>query len=297
MMNKETRAWQWVGHIVLWVYSLSCILPFILLFISSMTDETTIVKNGYSFIPEKLGFSAYAYLWNQSAEIFRAYGITILVTVIGTAASLAITSMLAYPLSRRDLPLRNPFAFFVFFTLLFNGGLVPTYLIYTQVFHIKNTIEALIIPGLLMNGFNVLLMRTFFMTTIPTPVLESANIDGAGEFKTFYSIVLPLSMPIMATIGLFQGIAYWNDWFNGLIYITNPKLFSLQSILNRIMSDIQFLSTNSSMASQSSEALAALPAETFRMAIAVVGVIPILAAYPFFQKYFVKGITIGAVKG
>lgn len=297
MLKQENRGWQWFGHIVLWVYAATCILPFVLLFISSITNETTIVKNGYSFFPEQLGFTAYQYLWEQSASIFRAYGITVLVTVVGTTASLAITSLLAYPISRSDLPLRNPLSFFVFFTLLFNGGLVPTYLIYTQVFEIKNTIQALIIPGLLMNGFNVLLMRTFFMTTIPTPVLESANIDGAGVLRTFYSIVLPLSMPIMATIGLFQGIAYWNDWYNGLIYITEPNLFSLQSILNRIMSDIQFLSTNSSMASQSSEALAALPSETFRMAIAVIGVVPILVAYPFFQKYFVKGITIGAVKG
>lgn len=297
MINKETRLWQWIGHIVLWVYAATCILPFALLFLSSITDETTIVKNGYSFFPERFGFSAYAYLWEQSDTIFRAYGITILITVIGTAASLAITSLLAYPISRPDLPLRNPLSFFVFFTLLFNGGLVPTYLIYTQVFHIKNTIEALIIPGLLMNGFNVLLMRTFFMTTIPAPVLESAYIDGAGVFKTFFKIVLPLSMPIMATIGLFQGIAYWNDWFNGLIYITNPKLFSLQNVLNRIMTDIQFLSTDSSLSSHASETIAQLPSETFRMAIAVIGVIPILVAYPFFQKYFVKGITIGAVKG
>lgn len=297
MLNKEAKTWQRVGHVVLILYAASCLLPFLLLFISSITNETTIVKNGYSFFPEQFGFGAYEYLWNESSDIFRAYGITILVTAVGTASSLVITSLLAYPISRGDLPLRNPLSFFVFFTMLFNGGLVPTYLIYTQTFEIKNTIFALIIPGLLMNGFNVLLMRTFFMTTIPVPVLESASIDGAGVFKTFTSIVLPLSMPIMATIGLFQGIAYWNDWFNGLIYITNPKLFSLQSILNRIMSDIQFLSTNSSMGAQSAEALAKLPTETFRMAIAVVGVIPILAAYPFFQKYFVKGITIGAVKG
>ncbi|MNJ45103.1 L-arabinose transport system permease protein AraQ [compost metagenome] len=297
MVNQETRAWQWIGHTILWLYSVACILPFLLLFISSITDETTIVTNGYSFFPEKFGFNAYTYLWKESADIFRAYGITIFVTVVGTAVSLVITSLLAYPISRPDLPLRNPLSFFVFFTLLFNGGLVPTYLIYTQIFEIKNTIQALIIPSLLMNGFNVLLMRTFFMTTIPTPVLESANMDGAGVFRTFYSIVLPLSMPIMATVGLFQGIAYWNDWFNGLIYITEPKLFSLQSMLNRIMTDIQFLSTNSALSSQSAEALNNLPSETFRMAIAVIGVIPILLAYPFFQKYFVKGITIGAVKG
>jgi putative aldouronate transport system permease protein len=227
----------------------------------------------------------------------RAYGITILITVVGTTTSLAFTSMLAYPLSRKDLPYRNPLAFYVFFTMLFNGGLVPTYFVYTQVFDMKNSLEALLIPGLLMNGFNVLLMRTFFMTTIPPAILESAKMDGAGEIRIFYKIVLPLSAPIMATIGLFQSIAYWNDWFNGMIYITNPKLFSLQNILNRIMSDIQFLSSDPSLGARASESMMTLPSSSFRMAIVVIGVIPILLAYPFFQKHFVKGITIGAVKG
>lgn len=297
MVNHQSRSWQIAGHIILCVYAATCILPFLLLFISSITDESMIVQNGYTFFPEKFSLDAYRYLWNESSSIFRAYGITITVTLVGTAISLTITSLLAYPISRGDLPLRNPLSFFVFFTMLFNGGLVPTYLIYTQIFEIKNTIFALLIPGLLMNGFNVLLMRTFFATTIPVPILESASIDGAGVFKTFYKIVLPLSMPIMATIGLFQGIAYWNDWFNGLIYLTDPRLFSLQNILNRIMTDIQFLSSDPSLGSHASNALAILPSASFRMAIAVIGVVPILAAYPFFQKYFVKGITIGAVKG
>nr|WP_275422575.1 carbohydrate ABC transporter permease [Paenibacillus mucilaginosus] len=285
------------AHTVLILFSLTCFVPFVLLTMSSITDEQSILQHGYSFFPKDFSFEAYEYLWQQSSLIFNAYGITVLITVVGTAASLLITSLLAYPLSRRDLPGGTFFAFLVFFTLLFNGGLVPTYLVYTQVFEIKNTLWALIIPALLMKGFNVLLMRTFFMTTIPVPVLESASIDGASEFKLYYKIVLPLSLPIMATVGLFQALAYWNDWNNGLIYVTNPKLFSLQNVLNRLMSDIQFLASNSDFASNASESIAQLPSETFRMAIAVIAVVPILIAYPFFQKYFVKGMTIGAVKG
>jgi putative aldouronate transport system permease protein len=213
--------------------------------------------------------------------------VTIFVTVFGTFVSLAMTAFLAYALSRRDLPYRNFFAFFVFFTLLFNGGLVPTYLVYTQVFDIKNTIWALIVPGLLMNGFNVLLMRTFFMTSIPEPVIESARMDGAGEFRTFFSIILPLSL---------QTIFYWNDWFNGLVYITEPTLFSIQNMLNRMLSDIQFLAS-SNLGTNTSSAAAQIPTTGVRMAIAVIGILPILIAYPFFQKYLVKGIALGSVKG
>ncbi|WP_248930630.1 carbohydrate ABC transporter permease [Paenibacillus hamazuiensis] len=296
-MNKENQVWQWAAHIVMGLFSVTCLLPFILLAMSSITEEKTIFQNGYSFFPKQFSFAAYEYLWQQSSLIFNAYGITVLVTLVGTTASLLITSMLAYPLSRRDLPGGMFFAFLLFFTLLFNGGLVPTYLIYTQVFHIKNTIWALIVPGLLMNGFNVLLMRTFFMTTVPVPVLEAASMDGASEFKMYYKIVMPLSLPILATVGLFQGLAYWNDWNNGLIYVTDPKLFSLQNVLNRIMSDIQFLASNSEASAQAGTAIAQLPSETFRMAIAVIAVVPILITYPFFQKYFIKGMTIGAVKG
>lgn len=296
-MNKENRIWQWSAHIIMALFSLACLLPIVLLVMSSVTEERSIIKNGYSFFPKQFSTAAYEYLWQQSELVFNAYGITVLITVVGTFVSLLITSMLAYPLSRRDLPGGMFIAFMLFFTLLFNGGLVPTYLIYTQVFDIKNTIWALIVPGLLMNGFNVLLMRTFFKTTIPFAVLESASIDGASEFKMYYKIVLPLSLPVMATVGLFQVLAYWNDWNNGLIYVTDPQLFSLQNVLNRIISDIQFLASNSGVSSNAGKAVAQLPSETFRMAIAVIGIVPILIAYPFFQKYFVKGMTIGAVKG
>jgi len=294
-MKNQYRGWQIASHLVLGLFSLACILPFVLLFISSITDDKAIVRDGYSFFPSELSFGAYEYLWRNSDTIVHAYGITILITVVGTAISLMITSLLAYPLSRRDLPGGKILAFIVFFTLLFNGGLVPTYMVYTKVFELQNTIWAQLIPWLLMNGFNVLLMRAFFTNTIPTAVIESASIDGASEFKIYYRIILQLSLPILATIGLFQALAFWNDWNNGLIFINDPNLLNLQNVLNRIMSNIEFLSMNSSMGA--TDALAMLPKETFRMAIAVVAIVPILLAYPFFQKYFVKGLMIGAVKG
>jgi putative aldouronate transport system permease protein len=295
-MYRSDRITQWVSHIVLIVLAAGSIIPFIILLSSSLSDEASILKEGYSFIPKEISFAAYDYLLSNSSSILRAYGITVFVTIFGTFVSLVMTSFLAYGLSRRDLPYKNVFAFIVFFTLLFNGGLVPTYLVYTQVFDIKNTIWALIVPGLLMNGFNVLLMRTFFMTSIPEPIIESARMDGAGEFRTFFSIILPLSLPILATIGLLQTIIYWNDWFNGLIYITEPSLFSIQNILNRMLSDIQFLAS-SNLGSNTSAAAAQVPTTAVRMAIAVIGILPILIAYPFFQKYLVKGIALGSVKG
>jgi len=295
-MNTINRGKQIWLHLPMLALAAACVLPFLLLVISSVSDESSILRQGYTFFPDQLGLEAYRYLWNHADQLVRAYGVTVFVTIIGTAASLLMTAMLAYPMSRQGVPWRGRIAFFVFFTLLFNGGLTPTYLIYVQLFDIKNTILALIVPGLLMNGVNVLLMRTFFMTTIPPALIESAQIDGAGEFKIFWKIVLPLSLPIVATVGLIQTIIYWNDWFNGMIYVTDSKLFSIQNILNRMLTDIQFLS-ESKFSAQLGEAGANLPSTTVKMAIAVVGVLPIIAMYPFFQKYLIKGITIGAVKG
>lgn len=293
--SRENKRFQIISNIIMILVGISCIMPFILLIVSSFTDESAILRNGYSFFPSELSLTAYKYLIDNSSQILHAYGITILVTVVGTSASLIITSMLAYPLSRKDLPMRKFFTIMVVITLLFNGGLVPSYLIYTGTFHIKNTIWALIVPGLLMNGFNIMLMRTFYITSIPDALIESARIDGAGEFKIFQKIILPLSLPILATVGLMSGIMYWNDWNNGLIYLNDSNLFSIQVLLNRMMTDIQFLAANSDKIGTVNTS--ALPSATIRMAIAVIGILPILAAYPFFQKYFVKGITIGAVKG
>jgi putative aldouronate transport system permease protein len=272
------------------------VLPFALLVVSSFTDEAAIVQYGYSFFPKAWSLNAYRYLVDQSDFILNSVKISLIVTALGTSLSMVLTCLLAYTLSRKQFPLRRMFSFLVFFTMLFNGGLVPTYLIYTQVFHIKNTLAGLIVPGLLMNGFNVILVRTFFATNVPEALIESARIDGLGEFGAFVRIVMPLSLPILATLGLMTGVSYWNDWYNGLIYITEPNLFSLQNLLNRILENLSFLQRNSSLGAAAAREIARIPGNTVRMAMAVIGVIPVLAIYPFFQKYFVRGITIGAIK-
>ena len=286
-----------VIYTVLSLLALSTILPIVMLIVSSFSSETTILHDGYRFWPRKFSLDAYRYLTKQGRFILNSLSISFTITAIGTASSLFITSLLAYPLSRRDFPLRVPLSFVVFFTLLFNGGLVPTYLVYTQMLHIKNTIFGLLVPNLLMNGFTVILVRTYFATNIPDALIESARLDGAGETLIFFKMVLPLSLPIMATVGLMSGLAYWNDWFNGLIYINKPELYSLQNILNRMIANIQYLQQNSSVSGNLAVEVSKIPTTTVRMAIAAVGAAPILAIYPFFQRYFVKGIVIGAVKG
>ena len=281
-----------LSHVVMVVLSLAAILPFVLLVIASFTDNAVAVSEGFSFWPTKWSTNAYEYIVNERATLLRAYGITILVTLIGTSVGLMISSMLAYTLSNDELPGRKVLTFFVVLTMLFNGGLVPTYLIYTNVFHIKDTLLALIVPSLLMNGFNVVLIRNYFATGVPKSLYEAARIDGAGEIYIFARIALPLSKPILATVGLLMGIAYWNDWQNGLYYLNDTKLYSIQNILNRINENISFIASNST----SGVKIADLPTNTIRMAIAVVGILPIVCIYPFFQEYFVKGIAVGAVK-
>lgn len=293
---KPNQAEQWVINSIFIIISLFCLIPFIILVSSSMTSENSIIQNGYSIFPTQLSFESYKYLFKEPGMIVRAYGISVLVTVIGTAVSLIIMTLLAYPISRREMPFRNAVAFFIFFTMLFNGGLVPTYLMYTNIFDIKNTIFALLVPGLLVSAFFVILIRTFFTMNIPNEVIESAYMDGAGEFKIFVRIVLPLSTPVLGAVGLFQLIHYWNDWFNGLIYITDSKLYSIQVLLNTILLNAQYLLSNIQFSDDMGQ-MDEIPSNGLRMAIAAIGVIPILVTYPFFQRYFAKGLTVGAVKG
>lgn len=292
MKSRENTIWKWSAHTILAFISLLALLPFLLLIISSFTDNASAVRNGYSFFPQKWSLEAYRYMANDWSTIGRAYMITILVTILGTGISLLITSMLAYTLSIKDLPGGRVLSFLVVFTMLFSGGIVPTYMVYTKMLNITNSIWALIIPGLLMNAFTIMLVKNYFMFSIPPALAESAKIDGASELRTFFSIILPLSLPILATIGLMSGIAYWNDWQNGLYYLTDTKLYSIQLLLNRINKDIAFIASNSTVVTNTAN----LPTTTVRMAIAVIGILPILVIYPFFQKYFVKGITIGSVK-
>lgn len=202
--------------------------------------------------------------------------------------------MLAYPLSRKDLPKRKFFMFFVVFTMLFNGGLVPSYLMWTQVFQMKDSLAAYILPGLLTNAFFIILMKTYFENSIPTSLIEAAQIDGANEAIILFKIVMPLALPIVATLGLFSGLNYWNDWMNGLIYISDSHKFSIQVLLNQMLQDIQTLSSG---VVKQSVSTSAMPASGVRMAIAVIAALPIMVIYPFFQKYFQKGIMVGAVKG
>jgi len=295
-MKSRTTTSQVLINAFLIIFSLLCILPFVLLFVSSVTDENTIIREGYSLFPSKLSLYAYTYLKDNIQAMARAFLISTFVTVVGTSASLLIMSMLAYPLSRKGMPLAKFFTFFVFFTMLFNGGLVPTYMVYTKLLGIKNSILALIVPYLLVRPFYVLLLKTFFTTSIPPAILESAKIDGAGEWTVFFKIVIPLSLPVLATVGLFQIVNYWNDWFNGMIFLTDSRLFSFQNLLNRILMDVQFLSS-SAMGDIAAQGTAPVPTMTIRMALAFIGIVPIIVTYPFLHKYFAKGLTIGGVKG
>lgn len=298
MRGKEEKRFQILAHIILALLSALAVIPFVLMIVSSLTDNNTLIANGYSFWPEKWSLYAYEYIFNTGNSVLHAYGISIVLTIVGTLIALILTTMLSYVISRKGLPGRGVITFLVVFTMLFNGGLVPTYMVYAKIFNVKNTFMALLVPGLLMNGFNIMLMKSYFCTNIPDEILDAAYIDGATEFQAFYKVALPLAKPIVATIALFVGIAYWNDWMNGYIYITkNTDLYSVQNLLNRMMQNIQYLSQNSSNIQQAGVGLNAIPTASVRMAMATVGVLPILVVYPFVQKYFVKGITLGGVKG
>lgn len=294
-MVERKKGFQITANILMIILAAACIIPFILLVMSSITDESSLLKNGYSFFPAKFSLDAYKTLLVDSRSIVRGYIISIFVTVVGTFANLALTTLFAYPLSRKDLPKKGFFAFVIFFTMLFNGGLIPSYMMWTGVFHIKNTLAALIVPNLMMGAFYVIMMRTYFTTNIPDAVLEAARIDGAGEFKILLRVVLPMSKPIIATLALLVGLNYWNDWLNGLYYINNDQYYSIQVLLNKMLLDVQYLMSGAAGGALTQNIT--LPATGIKMAVAVMGVFPVLVIYPFFQKYFVKGIVIGAVKG
>jgi len=273
-----------------------CIFPLVLVLMVSFTDEAVILKNGYSYFPEKFSTQAYAYLINAGDAIWRAYGISIFVTVVGTLLSLLVICLYAYPLSRSGFKYKNHFSFFAFFTMIFGGGLVPWYIVYTQLIPIRKTIWILIIPYL-MNTWFMMIMRTFIKTTVHESIIESARIDGAGEFRTFFVIVLPLCKAGLATIALFCTLNYWNDYFLPLVFVNNDKLYNIQYLMYQTLNAVQYLLNASSQISNSQEILAKLPSEGIKMAIAVISIGPIIFAYPFFQRYFVEGLTIGAVKG
>ena len=294
-MVKTNKGWNIAANIVMVLLSFLALAPFVLLIIASLTDESVAMSFGYSYFPQKWSISAYQYIASQASRLGRAYLMTIPVTSVGTGVGVMITALLGYMLSNPGLPGRKWLNLYVVFTMLFNGGLVPTYIMYVKTFAIKNTIFGLIVPNLLCSAFLVMLVRNYFENSIPRDLYEAARIDGASEFQTFFRVALPLSTPILATIGLMMGLAYWNDWQNGLYYLSDQSanLKTIQNILNDINTNIAYLASNSTAGVSVTD----LPTQTARMAIAVVGILPILVIYPFFQKYFAKGITMGAVKG
>ncbi|NLO85933.1 MAG: carbohydrate ABC transporter permease [Clostridiales bacterium] len=288
----SARIFRFLGASLVVIVAITCLVPFLMLISASFTQEAEIMRHGYALWPKEFSTEAYQTLFRNPEDIFRAYGVTIFITIVGTFCGLFIISMTAYVLSRKDFKYRNKLTFFFYFTTLFNGGMISTYIFFIRYLGLKDNLLALILP-LMFNVFYLLIMRTF-ISGIPASIVESAKIDGAGEFRIYGQLILPLAKPGLATIGLFIALEYWNDWYNAMLYLNNSELFPLQYLLYRTLSASQALAR---IASQTGIRVANLPSQSLRMAMAVVAIGPILLVYPFVQKYFVKGITIGAVKG
>ncbi len=296
MKKSKFSIYQVSSNLVMIIWTILIILPFLLLLMSSITDENILVSNGYSYFPQKISFASYLYIIRAGEQILKAYGVSIFVTLIGTLLNIALSALMAYPLSIKGLPGRKILMFFVFFTMLFRGGLVPSYIMWSSTFHIKDTLIAQLLPNLLLNAWNIMMIRTYFQTSIPDSLYEAARIDGSSEFKIFRNIVIPLGKPILVTMGTFAGLAYWNDWTNGLYYIVkNKDLYNVQNLLNQMIKNIQFLAQSSD--ANVSSAAASIPSTGIQMAIAFVAILPIMLIFPSFQRFYTKGITLGGVKG
>lgn len=291
--SSDERLLKIIGYFLLLILSLFCLIPFILVFSASLTDESSIIKDGYQLIPKVFSLEAYHLLFEYPEQILKAYAVTIGVTIIGTVSGLLLTSMTAYALARRDFKWRNRFSFFFFFTTLFSGGLVPWYLMIVNYLNLKDTLLILILP-MLLNVFYIIVMKSF-MSSIPDAITESAKIDGAGDFLIFIRLILPLSKPALATIGLFIALAYWNDWYHAMLFITNQDLMPLQYYLYKMLGNMDGM--RKAMVASGAVVDLQIPTESLKMAMTVVAIGPILLVYPFIQRYFVKGLTIGAVKG
>ncbi|MHA2856221.1 carbohydrate ABC transporter permease [Paenibacillus lautus] len=294
-MPKKFELSKMLIHLLFILLSLAIVLPFLLVVAVSLTDEASLTDKGYQFFPESFSLEAYRYLLDAPDILLRAYGVTITVTVIGALAGLLLTAMTAYVISRPDYRYNRITTFYVFFTMLFSGGLVPSYILITQYLHLKDSLLALILPVLL-SPFNIMVMKGF-MSKIPLEIVESAKIDGARELRIFFRIILPLSTPALATLGLLISFTYWNEWFNAMLYIDDPDKVPLQLLLVRTLGSIEFITSNSEFSQQLGIDLSSFPNNSARMAIAVLAGGPMLIIFPFFQRFFVKGLTVGSLKG
>lgn len=294
--SKQEKAIAAIGHILMIIAAILALAPFWLLVSSSIQAESSITRDGYAFLPKEISWSAYQYLFSEWKQIGRAYLVTIMTTVVGTTASLFLVSMTSYVLTIKDLPGRTVIFVAILLTMLLNGGQVAMYITYSRVIDVRNTIFALLVPNLLLNGFNVMLVRNYVSNSIPAELQEAASIDGSGLFMIYLRIILPLSKPILATVGLLTALGYWNDWINGLYFVNDSKWFSIQLLLNQINSSAQYLASHSEQLGQMASQIE-IPTVSIRMAISVLVIVPIVIAYPFFQKYFTGGMMVGAVKG
>lgn len=283
-------------HIIFILMTVMCLFPLLLVLSISFSSNSSIMEYGYSIIPKEFSLEAYEYILETPITIIRAYGVTIFNTVAGTFLSTLVIALFAYPLSRNDFKFRKAFTYYLLVTMLFSGGTVSWYIVCSNVFHLSNTIWAMILPYL-MNAWYVIIMRTFFKTNVPFSIIESGQLDGANEYIIFFKLVIPISLPGIATIALFQALAFWNDWWLPIMFIVKPELYNLQFLLQRMMQNIQQLNENARYMASAADELVNIPTEGARMALCIIAMGPILVAYPFFQKYFIQGLTVGSVKG
>lgn len=294
-LNQIKPSTNILFNVIFLILGLMCIMPLVFVFVISITSEASLRANGYQFIPHELSNAAYLFLWNEKGTILRALFMSILITVVGTIITVCLTTSMGYVASRSNFKLKKLYTWIIFIPMVFNGGMLASYVVVNNILNLRDTIWALILP-LACSSFSVTICRTFFRTTVPDALIEAAKIDGAGQFRIWSGIVLPISKPVMATIGMFAAFGYWNDWFQASLYISNEKLLTLQALLNHIQTNLDYLANNPYGGISLAQYRNSMPTESVRMAIAIVIIVPIALTYPFFQKYFISGLTIGSVK-
>ena len=297
-LNRIHPVTNFVFNAFFLILALSCFLPIIFIFIISITDNNVVAREGYKIwlAAEEVSASAYQFIWGQRATILRALWVSIYVTAMGPVIGVALTCLMGYVLSRKEHRLNGFLTIMIFIPMVFGGGLAASYVVNTQILHLADTVWALILP-LAVSSWYCTISRTFFRSTIPDSIIESAKIDGASQMTIFFRIVLPISKPVLATIGLFLAFGYWNDWFQSRLYISSDNLLSLQATLNKMQDNLNYLTKNPVAGLTASDLKKSMPGEGVRMAIAFVVALPICVSYPFFQKYFITGLSVGSVKG
>lgn len=295
--RKKAGAGQYILSAILLLYTIFCAMPILLVFIGAVTDEKTLATEGFSYFPSKFSLDGVSSVLRYGKQLFVSYGVTIFVTVAGTALGLFVMSMLAYSLSRRDFRMRSFLSIYIMIPMLFSGGQLSSYIIYTSTYHLKDNLLLLILP-LCVSTMNIIILRTYVQSSIPEELIDSARIDGAGEYRTFFQIVFPLMKPAMAAVGFMMATAFWNDWQNALLFITSDNKKPLQLLLVNIQKSIETLLSNKNIpTSVLAKMQGVVPQNSATMATVIVVIGPIMIAYPFFQKYFIKGLTVGSVKG